>query len=387
LKIMAKVFSSKKIICILSSVILGMVSVQALAKPTLPAGWKAKPPIIVVSKYGLMQPQGGITPAQISVFYGFPANQQGAGQTIAIVDAFDDPNIEADLGVFSTQYNLPACTTANGCFKKVYAAGTQPPQDDTWAEEMSLDVEWAHAIAPLAKIMLVEAADAGQGLYDAITYAKQQNVSVISLSWGGGEFSAETSFDSYFQGTIPIFASSGDSAHFVEYPAASPYVISTGGTEATMGVNGNYISETAWIGSGGGVSIYETEPAYQTSYVIPQASGMRGVPDVAYNSSTSSPYNVYASLNGGWILLAGTSAAAPQWAALTADMMAAKKGKFNNFDGSLYSVAREYSLALFQDILTGSNGNCGYECYARSGYDYITGVGTPQAGDLINRFK
>jgi subtilase family serine protease len=154
-----------------------------------------------------------------------------------------------------------------------------------------------------------------------------------------------------------------------------------------MGVNGNYISETAWIGSGGGVSIYENEPAYQTNYVIPQATGKRGVPDVAYNSSTNSPYNVYNSLSGGWILVAGTSAAAPQWAALTADMMAAKKGKFNNFNGSIYSVAREYSFALFQDITSGFNGNCGYWCYARPGYDYITGVGTPQATNLINRFE
>jgi subtilase family serine protease len=384
---MSKVLSSKKILCFLSPLILGMVSVQALAKPTLPAGWKATPPIIVVSKHGKMQPQGGITPAQIIKFYNFPANQQGAGETIAIVDAFDDPYIESDLAAFSTEYNLPACTTANGCFTKMFAGGTQPVENDTWGEEMSLDVEWAHAIAPLAKIILVEAADDDQGLYDAITFAKNLKPSAISLSWGGGEFSNEATYDTYFQGTIPIFASSGDNAHFVEYPAASPYVVSTGGSEATMAADGTYISETAWIGSGGGVSLYEPEPAYQTSYVIPQASGMRGVPDVAYNSSFNSPYNIYFTGKGGWELVSGTSAAAPQWAALTADMMAAKKGKFNNFNGSMYSVAREYSLSLFQDITTGFNGYCGYWCNARPGYDYITGVGTPEAADLIARFQ
>jgi subtilase family serine protease len=387
LKIMSTVFSRKKIISILSPVLLSMLAIQAQAKPTLPPGWKATPPIITVSKNGSMQPSGGITPSQIKTFYRFPANQQGAGETIVIVDAFDNPVVESDLGVFSAQYNLPACTTANGCFTKVFAAGTQPPQNNIWGEEMALDVEWAHAIAPQAKIILVEAADDGQGLYDAIAFAKGLKPSTISLSWGGGEFSDETSFDSYFQGTIPIFASSGDSAHFVEYPSASPYVIGTGGTEVTMGSDGTYISETAWIGSGGGVSAYETEPAYQTSYVIPQAFGMRGVPDVSYNSSFNSPFSIYVSFMGGWITVSGTSCAAPQWAALTADMMAAKKGRFNNLDASIYSVAREYSLSLFQDILTGFNGNCGYQCFARSGYDYITGVGTPQAVNLIARFQ
>jgi subtilase family serine protease len=383
---MSKVFSRKKIISILSPVLLGMLSMQAEAKPTVPPGWKAKPPIIVVSKHGLMQPQGGITPAQISVFYGFPASQQGKGETIAIVDAYDDPNIEADLGVFSTQFNLPACTTANGCFKKVYASGTQPEENNDWAGEISLDVEWAHAVAPLAKIILVESTDDNESIFDAVTFAETLKPSVISLSWGGEEWAAETSLDSIFSAsTVPIVAASGDSGAGVIYPAASPYVVSAGGTQATMGNYGNYVSEIAWSGSGGGVSAYEKEPAFQTTYGVPQATGMRAVPDVAYNASPFVPYNIYDSLSEGWILVGGTSAAAPQWAGLIADMKAAKNGNFGNFNGSIYSVAKTPSL--LHDITSGTNGTCGYYCTARSGYDYVTGLGSPQATNLITRFQ
>jgi subtilase family serine protease len=387
---MSKVFTFKKIISLLSPVVLSLLSLQAQATPipnSLPEGWKAKPPYRLVATHNLMQPQG-ITPSQIRVFYGFLASQQGAGETIAIVDAYDDPNIEADLGTFSTQFGLPACTTANGCFKKIYASGTKPTSDESWGIEMSLDVEWAHAVAPLAKIILVEAADDSQGLYDAIGVALKQNPSVVSLSWGGEEYQGETQYDSIFQNSpVPIVAASGDSGDGVIYPSASPYVVAAGGTQATMGVNGNYISETAWSGSGGGLSAYETEPAFQTTYDIPKANGMRGVPDVAWNASPFTPYSVYDTFtpSPGWILTGGTSASAPQWAALIADMKSAKKGNFGNFNASLYSVARTSSLIY--DISTGSNGSCGYYCTARSGYDYITGVGSPSAGNLIGRFE
>jgi subtilase family serine protease len=121
--------------------------------------------------------------------------------------------------------------------------------------------------------------------------------------------------------------------------------------------------------------------------VTAQSNGMRGIPDVSYNGSGASPYAVYDSFDqGGWLEVAGTSAGTPQWAALAADMMAAKNGKFNAFNSSLYSVARETNPLLINDILTGSNGTCSYYCQARSGYDYVTGLGTPMSGMLINRF-
>jgi subtilase family serine protease len=389
-------FSRKKIISLLSPVLLGLLSMQAQAQAqtqavpsALPIGWTAKPPYILVPSHNLAQPQG-INPSQINVFYNFSPSAQGAGQTIAIVDAYDNPNVEADLGVFSAQFGLPSCTTANGCFKKIFASGVQPPTDQGWGTEIALDVEWAHAVAPLAKIILVEGADASQSLYDAVAVAFQQKPSVVSLSWGGEEFAGETQYDSMFQNSgIPVFAASGDNGSAVIYPSASPYVVAVGGTQVTMGVNGNYISETGWFGSGGGLSGFEKAPAFQTSYVIPQSNAMRGVPDVSYNASPFTPYSVYDTFlpnGGGWILTGGTSAGTPQWAALVADMKGAKKGNFANFNASIYSVAREYNFSLLHDITTGSNGACGYYCNARSGYDYVTGVGSPQVNNLINRF-
>jgi subtilase family serine protease len=385
---MLEITSSKKVLSLLSPIALYLLSTQVLAlTPPPPPPAPPHPPYHRVTTKADVTP-GGISPAQIRQAYGFPVNQLGAGETIAIIDAGDDPNIEADLNVFSAQYGLPACTTANGCFTKLFSDGSQPAPDASWAIETSLDVEWAHAIAPLAKIMLIESADAFS-LYQAVSFAIQQKPSVISLSWGGGEFNGENFYDSfYFENSpVPIFAAAGDSGEGVWYPAASPYVVGVGGTQITFDSSGNYVSETAWSGSGGGVSAYEPEPAFQTAYVIPQATAKRGVPDVTYNGSGSSPFAVYDSYNeGGWMQVAGTSAGTPQWAALAAVMKSAKQGNFANFNASLYSVAREYSLSLLHDITTGTNGTCGYYCTTRSGYDYVSGVGSPQATNLINRF-
>lgn len=382
---MLKIPSCKRSLMLFAPLVFSM---QAVAVPDLPKSSIPRPPYILKSHHATLTP-GGYSPAQIQKAYGFPSAYQGAGQTIAILDAGDDPNIEADLNVFSAQFGLPACTTANGCFTKMFSDGSQPPGDPGWAIETSLDVEWAHAMAPQAKILLIESQDAS-GLYWAIPFALAQHPSVISMSWGGGEFSTETSYDSFFfqPAGIPMFAASGDSGAGVWYPAASPYVTGVGGTQLSVDANNNWQAEPAWGGSGGGVSAWETEPAFQASYVIPQASGMRGEPDVTYNGSGGSPFAVYDSYNqGGWIQVAGTSAGTPQWAALAADMMSAKKGKFNNFNASLYSVARQTNLSLLHDIATGANGSCTYFCQARSGFDYISGVGSPQAGNLINRFK
>jgi subtilase family serine protease len=382
-------FSSGKKIFLLSPIGLCLLSMQAQAYllPPLPQSAKPRPPYHIMSPHATATP-GGISPAQITTAYGFPTTYQGAGETIAIIDSGDDPNIEADLNTFSTQFGLPACTTANGCFKKVFSDGTQPPSDSGWAVETSLDVEWAHAVAPQAKILLIESQDA-YSLYEAVTFAIAQKPSVISLSWGGGEFSGEVYYDQMFASSpVPIFAASGDSGNGVWYPAASPYVVGVGATQITLDSSGNYVSETAWSGSGGGVSAYETEPAFQSSYVIPQPTGKRGVPDVSYNGSGGSPYAVYDSFGqGGWIQVAGTSAGTPQWAALVAVMKGAKNGNFTNFNASLYSVARQTSPVLLHDTTTGVNGTCNYYCQARSGYDYVTGLGTPQAGLLVNRFK
>src|SRR5712691_5613018 len=232
-----------------------------------PPDGEARPPIHI--RGNATSGPTGLSPAQARHAYGFDQiTNQGKGQIIGIVDAYDDPNIESDLGVFNNAFGLAACTTSNGCFKKVYASGVKPSTSAGWSLEISLDVEWAHAIAPQAKIVLVEAASSSfTDLLNAVDVAVQNGASAVSMSFGGGEFSGETSYDTHFAvNGVTFTASSGDSGNGVEYPAASPDVVGVGGTTLTTGTGGSYISETAWSGSGGGQSSVENEPPYQPSY-------------------------------------------------------------------------------------------------------------------------
>jgi len=380
----------KKLKWIFTPIALSVLSWPAFATPGMvPPGWQAHPPIHLKSPIATLLPSG-FSPNSIKTAYGFPAALQGAGQVIGIVDAYDNPNIEADLNVFSTTFGLPACTTANGCFKKVYASGSQPTGDSGWGLEMSLDVEWAHAIAPLAKIVLVEAADNGQSLFDAVNVAIANHATVISLSWGSVEWSGESSMDYIFKNSpVPIVVSSGDAGAGASYPAASPYVLSAGGTQLNVDANGNYLSETAWNGSGGGISAYEQEPSYQSGFPIPQNNGKgRGIPDIAYNASPSTGFSVYDSYGiSGWLVVGGTSASAPQWAALIAVMNSARGTNLTGFNSAIYNAAHTTSSTLFHDITSGQNGSCGYFCQAQIGYDYVTGFGTPKATNLIAFFN
>jgi len=340
------------------------------------ASFKAYPP---VHAYGISSttPQG-LRPDQIKTAYGLPST--GGTGTIAIIAAYDDSSIQKDLSVFSKQYNLPDCTVANGCFEK-FVIDPNTTKNTGWSLEKSLDVEWAHAIAPQAKILLIEAKTAsGPNLLAAIDYAKKRkDVVAISMSWGGREFSGETELDTHFQSisNAPFFASSGDSGAGVSWPAVSKNVISVGGTSLKLlktGSNAGQISsETAWSGSGGGVSSFESEPPYQSAYSIPKAHGMRAVPDVSYNADPLSGFSVYYS-NGtkhGWYVLGGTSAGAPQWAAIASLKQSVSLPK-------LYADKSSTSNAsYFRDIKSGSNGTCTYYCDARARYDYVTGLGSP----------
>jgi subtilase family serine protease len=337
----------------------------------------------------------GKTPSQILHAYGFDQiSNQGSGQTIAIVDAFDDPNIESDLGAFDTKFGLPACTTANGCFKKAFASGAKPNTNSGWALEISLDVEWAHAIAPAAKILLVEAAsNSNSNLYQAVDYAVLEGANVVSMSWGGGESSGETASDSHFAVNHVIFtASSGDSGNGVEYPAASPYVVSVGGTTLNVSSQGVYQGETAWSGSGGGQSAFESEPSYQSGLPVPSdpAPGQRGVPDVAYDADPNTGFPVYDTVryNGqrGWFQVGGTSAGAPQWAALfaIANSLRLSANKAGLSTASvLYVIAGSGYSTNYHDVTSGTNGTCGTLCTAAPGYDYVTGLGSPLGTNLI----
>lgn len=373
-------------------VIIGLLSYSTYAQEIdLTDTTLIKPPYRLSSNIPTRMPTAQLTPLLVKKAYGFSnVYFQGKGQTIAIVDAYDHPAIESDLAVFDNNFGLPSCTTANGCFSKVYAS-TVPPVNINWGFEIALDVEWAHAIAPEAKILLVEAANSSYiSMMQAVQVAISRGATVVSMSWGGPEFSTERSFDSYFNSlaalNISFVASSGDYGHGVMYPSSSPFVLGVGGTTLNVDATGNYISEVAWSGSGGGISMFESEPSYQLTYKLPQnPQNMRGVPDVAYNGDPNTPFPVYFSLAGGWFGVGGTSAGAPQWAALIA---IANSGRSNNLGHNVNNII--YALAAlsnynvwYNDITIGSNGSCGFICNAQIGYDYITGVGTPKAQNLI----
>jgi subtilase family serine protease len=329
--------------------------------------FKGKPPIHIY-KSSTKAPEG-MTPDEIKAIYHLP--KTGGRGTIVIVGAYDDATIESDLAAFSKAFDLPTCTSASGCFTK-HAMSTSIKPNSGWAGETSLDVEWAHAIAPNAKIELVEATTpSGANLLKAVDYAASvKDASAISMSWGGGEFPEEVSLDSHFKSVsgAPFFASSGDNGSGASWPASSPYVIGVGGTSLTLKSDGTFSKETAWVGSGGGISAYETEPAFQKAYSIPKSGGMRAIPDVSYDADPHSGFPIYRA--GRWELVGGTSAGAPQWAAIAA---------LGNVDiKNIYADKSGGSNAsYFRDITSGTNGDCGYICDARSHYDYITGLGSP----------
>jgi subtilase family serine protease len=345
-------------------------------------GW-AHPPIVVMPRSANSPAISGYTPAEIKKAYGISGiTNKGAGQTIALVDAYNNPDAASDLATFDTQYSLAACTVANGCFKVIYASGTKPANNSDWSGESSLDIEYAHAIAPRAKIILVEAASSSNAaLYAAVDAAVQNGATVVSMSWGGGEYSGETSDDTHFNVPGVVFcASTGDSGHGTIYPSVSPYVVAVGGTDLHLS-GGTWSSETAWSGSGGGESTYETEPSYQASA---QSSGKRGVPDVAWDADPSTGVAVYSKYGfGGWAEVGGTSVGSPSWAGLFAiansSRVAASKTNLTQPQVDLYPDAE----TDYHDITSGTNGSCGALCTAGTGYDFVTGVGSPQANLLV----
>jgi subtilase family serine protease len=242
----------------------------------------------------------GLSPVTMKAAYGFStSNTAGSGKTIGIVDAYDDPTAANDLSVFSSQFGLPACTPTNGCFTKVsQTGGTKLPAANAgWALEISLDIEWAHAIAPGAKILLVEASSASfTKLLAAEDYASA-HASYVSNSWGGSEFSGEKSYDSHFvRSGVAFFVSAGDAGLPAEYPSASPNVISVGGTLLTFNTNGSLASETGWTDGGGGCSAYETAASAQSSYsgyAQVKCAGKRATPDVSLDAAPNSGSAVY----------------------------------------------------------------------------------------------
>ncbi len=320
----------------------------------------------------------GYGPGDLLSAYKLPANG-GAGMTVAIVDAYNDPNAESDMAVYRSQYGLPACTKASGCFKQVNQSGgtSLPANNSGWAGEISLDLDMVSAIAPNAHIILVEASSATMAnLGTSVNTAVSLGAKFVSNSYGGGESSADTSYDSsYFNHPgVAITVSSGDSAYGAQYPAASKYVTSVGGTALKKASNTRGWTESVWLtnsteGTGSGCSKYDAKPTWQKD----TGCSKRTIADVSAVADPATGVAVYQTYGGsGWAVYGGTSAAAPIIAGVYALGGAPSSGS------SPASFPYAHTSALF-DVTSGSNGSCSpsYLCTAGTGYDGPTGLGTP----------
>jgi len=317
----------------------------------------------------------GYGPLQFRNAYNLPSTTAGKGQTIGIVDAYNDPTIESDLNLYSATYGLPKCTAANGCFKKVNQNGgtSYPKTNSGWALEISLDVQIAHALCPNCKILLVEAdTNSFADLLTAEDYALT-HANVVSNSWGASEFSDENSYDSYFNHPgKPITFSSGDSGDRVDYPAASQYVTAVGGTVLKLNSNHARASETVWSSSGSGCSKYEPKPAWQ----LDSGCIRRTVADVAADADPSTGAAVYDSTpygtRTGWFKVGGTSLSSP----IIASVYALADNGPLTVDGSFPYL----HLGGLFDVTSGSNGSCSphYLCTAEPKYDGPSGNGAPK---------
>lgn len=371
------------------------------------------------------------TPAQIRAAYGLPAlpaagaaltpaqaAQLGAGQTIYIVDAQDGVNVVAELAAFNQKFGLPSCTTkaiainaslplpaasASACeFSVVYSttAGTmtsgRPAYNASWATEIALDVQWAHATAPLARIVLIEAATASfDALLGGAKLANAMGAGVVSMSFGGTESSGTAAADATFaQANMTYLAATGDSGAGVLWPSSSAHVLAVGGTTLSYSGAGTR-SEVAWSGTGGGVSQYIATPSYQNNTVPGMGTpSRRTVADVAFNADPLSGQYVAVITPGNalpsWVSVGGTSMATPQWAGVIAiaNAMRLQSGKsvlgapHALLYGQIASVPGSYA-SNFADILSGSDGSCP-ACSAKTAYDQLTGLGTPNVANLLS---
>jgi subtilase family serine protease len=310
----------------------------------------------------------GYGPADIQSAYSLGG---GSGQTVAIVDAYNDPTAEADLGVYRSTYGLAACTTANGCFKKVGQTGTStlPATNTGWAQEISLDLDMVSAACPACHILLVEANTASfANLATAVnTAAATTGVVAISNSYGGGD---QAELSAYNHPGIAITASTGDAGYGIESPASFPHVIAVGGTTLTR--SGSLFTESAWSGAGSGCSTANAKPVWQTAATSCSGKANADVSAVANPSTGVAVYDSTANQGvKGWLVFGGTSASSPIIASAYA------------LGGNLGGYPAQYTWAHtsgLTDVTTGSNGTCPTSvwCHAGTGWDGPTGLGTPK---------
>lgn len=406
------------------------IATQGLTRERLDASLRARAQASGAGEVAPMATTTAVTtytPAQIRAAYGLPvlpastssltaaqAAQLGAGQTIYIVNAKHNPNVVAELAAFNSKFALPTCTSrtlAAGASLPLAAASktgcelvvaysttagaitsTAPAYDSGWATEIALDVQWAHAIAPLARLVLIEAPDASVGsLSNAVALANKMGAGVVSMSFGANEGSWTSTYDGVFAGAgMSYLAATGDNGAAVSWPSVSSRVVAVGGTTLTYSGTGSR-SETTWTGTGGGTSAYVALPSYQSGTVGGYAR--RAVADVAFNADPNSGQYVATIAPGTttvrWISAGGTSLSTPQWAGLLAVAnalrVAAGKSVLGQPHAALYQqigvVPTQYSAA-FKDVVTGSNGSC-TTCTAKAGYDTPTGWGTPNASAML----
>jgi subtilase family serine protease len=330
--------------------------------------------------------QFGYTPQNLANAYKW-ADPTGSswssnGQTVAIVDAYDNPNAASDLNAYRSQFGLPPCTTSNGCFRKVnQRGGTAPPAGNTgWGQEIDLDIEMVSAVCPNCKILLVESdSNSFTDLGAAANQAYTLGATAISNSYGGNEFSGESSYgNSYNHPGVAVTASSGDYGYGVQVPAAYNTVVAVGGTSLKTAATARGWTETAWSGAGSGCSQLISKPSWQND----SGCGHRTVADVSAVADPNTGVAVYDSYgsSGGanWYVFGGTSVASP--------IVASVYGLAGNAGSVSYAAQLPYGSpgSLF-DVTSGSNGRCTkgratttkYLCTAVPGYDGPTGLGTP----------
>lgn len=336
--------------------------------------------ILLSTAYG-NGPGGGMTPAQILAFYGMPATGKGGHGVIAIVDAYDYPTALADFNTFSNYFNLvqepsaSATASTNTVFQVVYAGGARPAGDGGWSQEAALDIEWAHAMAPAAKIVLVEAASSSfADLFAAVDVAAAlPGVACVSMSWASSEFPNEHLYDNHFNRDGPLFfASSGDAGGVVTYPSCSPYVVAVGGTSVATDRLGDWIGESAWTEGGGGDSFYLAKPVWQGG--VGMTGAKRGVPDISSDADPGTGVAVFDSTAyqgyAGWMVFGGTSVSCPCVAGMV-NLAGAACANTTQLLSRIYGNALEGPSPL-RDITSGDNG-----FPALVGWDYATGVGAP----------
>lgn len=327
-------------------------------------------PLVVPSGYG---------PVDLRSAYNVAAGGS-ATTTIAIVDAYGYSNAESDLGVYRNQYGIAACTTANGCFKKVNqngVAGSYPANNTGWDQEAALDLDMASAMCSGCHIVLVEANSASNAdLAAAVNTAASLGALVISNSYGGSETGSATYASAYNHAGVAITASSGDSGYGVSFPASAPTVIAVGGTNLQRASNGRGWAEVTWTSAGSGCSSVHAKPIWQKDALC--AGRMEAdISAVADPNTGVAVYGPTTRKASGWLVFGGTSVAAP----LVGGMYGLKGAVVTNSASSLYAAP----AGSLNDITSGSNGSCGgtYFCTAGTGYDGPTGLGTPNGTSAL----